>query len=154
MLTYIDKRITPDMARDVVRRLTSYGINVKGYFILGFPTETTAEIDATVRLIRDLWDLAGPLPGRFRASAFEYRPYPGTPDWDRLLATGNYTPDDLLDYSAVDLTSDGLDEAMRERDEFNFSVNLQLSEAPVSHVRRNLVAIAREQWTRSHGAAV
>ena len=153
MLIYIDKRITPDMARDVVRRLTSHGINVKGYFILGFPTETTAEIDATVRLIRDLWDLTGPLPGRFRASAFEYRPYPGTPDWNRLLATGNYTPDDLLDYSAVDLTSDGLDEAMRERDEFNFSVNLQLSEAPVSHVRRNLVAIAREQWTRSHGAA-
>jgi anaerobic magnesium-protoporphyrin IX monomethyl ester cyclase len=150
MLTYIDKRITPGMARDVVRRLTSHGINVKGYFIFGFPTETTAEIDATARLIRDLWDLAGPLPGRFRASAFEYRPYPGTPDWNRLLATGNYTPDELLDYSAVDLTSDGLDEAMRERDEFNFSVNLQLSEAPVSHVRRNLVAIAREQWARSH----
>ena len=32
------------------------------------------------------------MPGGFRASAFEYRPYPGTPDWDRLLATGKYTP--------------------------------------------------------------
>jgi radical SAM superfamily enzyme YgiQ (UPF0313 family) len=153
LLTYIDKRITPTMACDVVRRLTSHGINVKGYFILGFPTETTAEIDATVRLIRDLWDLTGRLPGRFRASAFEYRPYPGTPDWNRLLATGEYTPDELLNYSAVDLTGNGLDEAMRERDEFNFSVNLQLSDAPVDYVRRNLVAIAREQWTRSHGAA-
>lgn len=153
MLTYIDKRITPTMASDVVRRLTRRGINVKGYFILGFPTETTEEIDATVQLIRDLWDITGPMPGRFRASAFEYRPYPGTPDWDRLLDTGKYTTAQLLNYTAVDLTSDGLDEAMRERDEFNFSVNLQLSDAPVAHVRRNLVAIAREQWTRTHGAA-
>lgn len=42
---------------------------------------------------------------------------------------------------------------MRERDEFNFSVNLQLSDASVSYVRHNLVAISREQWTRTHGAA-
>lgn len=153
MLTLIDKRITPGMARDVARRLTSRGINVKGYFILGFPTETQEEIDATVRLIRDLWDITDPMPGRFRASAFEYRPYPGTPDWDRLLSTGRYTAPQLTNYTAVDLTGDGLDEAMRERDEFNFSVNLQLSDAPVSYVRRNLVCVSREQWTRTHGAA-
>jgi radical SAM superfamily enzyme YgiQ (UPF0313 family) len=153
MLTLIDKRITPGMARDVVRRLTRHGIGVKGYFILGFPTETAEEIDATVALIRDLRNIAEPMPGRFRASAFEYRPYPGTPDWTRLLATGRYTPAELLNYSAVDLTGDGLDEAMRERDEFNFSVNLQLSDAPIGYVRRQLVAIAREQWGRSHGTA-
>ena len=80
------------MARDVVRRLTGSGINVKGYFIFGFPSETSEEIDATVALIHDLWDITDPLPGGFTASAFEYRPYPGTPDWHRLLATGKYTP--------------------------------------------------------------
>ena len=153
MLTLIDKRITPGMARDVVRRLTRHGIGVKGYFILGFPTETAEEIDATVALIRDLRNITEPMPGRFRASAFEYRPYPGTPDWTRLLASGRYTPAELLNYSAVDLTGDGLDEAMRERDEFNFSVNIQLSDAPIGYVRRQLVAIAREQWGRSHGTA-
>ncbi|HEY0936015.1 MAG TPA: radical SAM protein, partial [Trebonia sp.] len=153
MLTLIDKRITPGMARDVVRRLTRHGIGVKGYFILGFPTETAEEIDATVALIRDLRDITEPMPGRFRASAFEYRPYPGTPDWTRLLATGRYTPAELLNYSAVDLTGDGLDEALRERDAFNFSVNIQFSDAPISYVRRQLVAIAREQWGRSHGTA-
>jgi anaerobic magnesium-protoporphyrin IX monomethyl ester cyclase len=153
MLTLIDKRITSGMTRDVVRRLTRHGIGVKGYFILGFPTETAEEIDATVTLIRDLRDITDPMPGWFRASAFEYRPYPGTPDWTRLLSTGRYTPAELLNYSAVDLTGDGLDEAMRERDEFNFSVNLQLSEAPIGYVRRQLVAIAREQWARSHGTA-
>lgn len=153
MLDYIDKRITPDMARTVVRRLTERGINVKGYFILGFPTETGVEMDATVGLVRELWDATDTLPGRFRASAFEYRPYPGTPDWHRLMATGRYTTADLLNYTAVDLTSDGTDESMRERDEFNFSVNLQLSEAPIHEVRTRLLALSHEQYARKRKPA-
>jgi anaerobic magnesium-protoporphyrin IX monomethyl ester cyclase len=150
MLKLIDKRIDPAMTHNVVRRLTERGINVKGYFILGLPTETCEEIDSTVRLVRELWRLTDSLSGRFRASVFEYRPYPGTPDWHRLIATGRYTPDQLLNYSAVDLTSDGLDETMRERDEFNFSVNLQLGDAPLDYVRAQLVALAREQHARTH----
>lgn len=148
MLSYIDKRITPEMACSVVRRLAERGINVKGYFILGFPTETRDEIDATVRLVHQLWDTTDRLPGRFRASAFEYRPYPGTPDWHRLMASGQYTAEQLLNYSAVDLTAGGVDESMRERDEFNFSVNVQLSEAPIDYVRSNLVDLARAQYER------
>lgn len=152
MLTRIDKRITPDMARTVTRRLAERGINVKGYFILGFPTETSAEIDETVRLVHDLWEITDDLPGRFRASAFEYRPYPGTPDWAELMKTGKYTPEQLLNYSAVDLTADGVDESMRERDEFNFSVNIQLSDAPIDYIRRNLVTLSRAQFDRKTAA--
>lgn len=153
MLALIDKRITPDMTRTVVRRLTEHGINVKGYFILGFPTETVSEVDTTVRLVHDLWELADPLPGRFRTSVFEYRPYPGTPDWHRLMTSGQYTADQLLNYSAVDLTDAGMDESMRERDEFNFSVNVQLSEAPIDYVRANLVRLSREQYLRKTSVA-
>lgn len=153
ILTCIDKRITAEMARAVVRRLVERGINVKGYFILGFPTETREEVDATVRLVHEMWELADSLPGDFRASAFEYRPYPGTPDWRRLMATGRYTSAQLLNYTAVDLTGQGLDESMRERDEFNFSINLQLSEAPIDYVRANLVELSREQHARRVRAA-
>ncbi|WP_246258457.1 B12-binding domain-containing radical SAM protein [Amycolatopsis anabasis] len=153
MLTLIDKRITPGMARAVVRRLTERGIHVKGYFILGFPGETTTEVDATVRLVHELWELTDRLPGRFRASVFEYRPYPGTPDWHRLMATGRYTPAQLLNYSAVDLTSGGVNESMRERDEFNFSVNLPLADAPISHIRARLIELARAQHERKAAAA-
>ncbi|TVT52065.1 B12-binding domain-containing radical SAM protein [Amycolatopsis rhizosphaerae] len=153
MLELIDKRINPQMTRTVVRRLTERGINVKGYFILGFPTETCAEIDSTVRLIHTLWDLTEPLPGQFRASVFEYRPYPGTPDWHRLMATGRYTAQQLLDYSAVDLTETGVDASMRARDEFNFSVNLPLANAPLDYIRTQLVALAHEQHARTASAA-
>ena len=149
LLRYMGKRITPDMTRSVVHRLVSRGICVKGYFILGFPTETRAELAATVRHVYDLWRIAESQPGSFRASVFEFRPYPGTPEWRRLLATGQYEPKQLLDYTAVDLTYDGLDEAMRGRDEFNFSVNIQFGEATVREVRERLIELSREQYQRS-----
>ncbi|WP_432903737.1 B12-binding domain-containing radical SAM protein [Micromonospora matsumotoense] len=149
LLGHIGKRIRPELTRKVVHRLTRLGISVKGYFILGLPTETHAELEATVRHVHELWDLAENMPGSFRASVFEFRPYPGTPEWQRLMATGRYDPADLLDYTAVDLTGDGLDEAMRARDEFNFSVNLQFGEVELPQVRRQLVELARAQHERS-----
>jgi radical SAM superfamily enzyme YgiQ (UPF0313 family) len=149
LLTYMGKRITPDMTRSVVRRLTERGISVKGYFILGFPTEGRDELHATVRHVYDLWAISDRQPGRFRASVFEFRPYPGTPEWHRLMASGRYNQQQLLDYTAVDLTADGLDEAMRGRDEFNFSVNIQFGEATVDEVRARLTELSRQQYERS-----
>lgn len=148
MLAYIDKRITQDMIRAVVRRLVERGISVKGYFILGFPGESRAEMRETVDLVRDLWDLTDRAPGRFRSSVFEFRPYPGTPEWNRLMASGDYTPDQLLNYTAVDLTEHGVDEAMRQRDEFNFSSGIQFGEAPVDEVRAALVELSHGEHHR------
>lgn len=149
LLKHMGKRITADMTRSVVRRLTERGISVKGYFILGFPTETRAELAETLGLVYDLWNITAPQPGRFRASVFEFRPYPGTPEWQRLIASGKYSPQQLLDYTAVDLTAGGVDEAMRGRDEFNFSVNIQFGEATVDEVRSRLTELSREQFERS-----
>lgn len=151
VLRYIDKRITPEMAVRVAHRLLIRGINVKGYFILGFPGETTQEIDDTETLIHRLWDATDHLTGTFRASVFEFRPYPGTPEWTRLMATGRYTPQQLLDYTPVDLTAGGVDETMYGRDEFNFSTGIQLSEAPISYIRDKLTYLSRTQYARTHG---
>lgn len=153
LLEYMGKRITPEMTLDVVERVTRIGISIKGYFILGFPTETRAELAATAQHVRDLWDIAEPNDGSFRASIFEFRPYPGTPEWDRLMATGKYTPTQLSAYDAVDLTQGGLDEAMRGRDEFNFSVNIQFGEATVEEVQAVLTELSVEQYTRRAPAA-
>lgn len=149
LLAYMGKRIHPEMTRSVLRRLVARGISVKGYFILGFPTESRTELDATVRHVYELWDIANNAPGRFRASVFEFRPYPGTPEWHRLVSSGEYEPRQLMDYTAVDLTGDGLDEAMRGRDEFNFSVNIQFGEATVREIRGRLTELSREQYQRS-----
>lgn len=143
LLSHVDKKITVAQVIKAVTRLCRSGIHVKGYFILGLPTETRSEHQATLDLIRRLWDETQRLPGRFRCSVFEYRPYPGTPDWQRLVAAG-YLPDAMLNYadSLEDETSSP------DRDEFNFSTGLQFGEVPVTTVRRNLAAIMREQRQR------
>jgi anaerobic magnesium-protoporphyrin IX monomethyl ester cyclase len=149
LLQYIDKRITPEMVKYVVDKLTSRGINVKGYFILGFPTETIAELNESVRLIHELWSLSDTRPGWFKASVFEFRPYQGTPEWTRLMQTGRFTSQDLLNYTRVDLTNKGVDESMRARDEFNFSVGIQFGEAALEMIRQHLAALSREQHARN-----
>ncbi len=149
LLEYIDKRITPQMIKYVVRQLTRRGINVKGYFILGFPTETRQELQETVDLIHQLWDISDQNSGSIKVSVFEFRPYPGTPEWNRLLQTGKYSPSQLLGYERVDLTANGVDESMRSRDEFNFSVGIQFGETSLDEVRTILADLSREQFRRS-----
>lgn len=143
LLSHVDKKITVAQVAQAVIRLCRRGINVKGYFILGLPTETRGEHQATLDLIRRLWDLTEGLPGRFRCSVFEYRPYPGTPDWQRLIVAG-YSPQAMLKYA------DSLDDESfsPDRDEFNFSTGLQFGEVPVTTIRQNLAAIMREQRHR------
>ena len=53
LLKYMGKRITPEMTKSVVKRLTERGISVKGYFILGFPTETRTDMYQSVRLVKN-----------------------------------------------------------------------------------------------------
>ncbi|TKV71666.1 radical SAM protein [Bradyrhizobium elkanii] len=143
LLSHVDKKITVAQVAQAVIRLCRRGIHVKGYFILGLPTETRGEHQATLDLIRRLWDLTEGLPGRFRCSVFEYRPYPGTPDWQRLIVAG-YSPHAMLKYA------DSLDDESfsPDRDEFNFSTGLQFGEVPVTTIRQNLAAIMREQRQR------
>ncbi|MFD3481573.1 B12-binding domain-containing radical SAM protein [Streptomyces sp. NPDC058665] len=148
VLKAMDKRIDAVMTERVARRLVEHGIGVKGYFILGFPGETHDDIRATVRHIRTLWSIADSNPGDVRASVFEFRPYPGTPVWKTLTDAG-HAPEALLAYGDVDLTAEGADQSMRQRDEFNFSVGIQFGDVPLREVRAILATLTREQHERS-----
>lgn len=153
VLAAMDKRITADMTEDVAHRLMERGIKVKGYFILGYPGEQREDLEGTVRHIHNLWDLADRLPGTFRASVFEFRPYPGTPVWQQLIAAG-HDADAMLQYADVDLTDQGADESMRARDEFNFSVGIQFGDVPLPKLRATLATLTREQHARAHAQGV
>lgn len=148
LLRYMGKRITPPMILQAVSSLLIRGINVKGYFILGFPTESARDLAETARLIQDLWNLDDKSEGRFRCSIFEFRPYPGTLEWNRLIASGRYSAKELLQYEQVDLTDNGALEAMADRDEFNFSVNRQFGEVSTSEIRNTLTQLTIRQKSR------
>ncbi|SEO55389.1 B12-binding domain-containing radical SAM protein [Actinacidiphila rubida] len=152
VLAAMDKRITADMTLSVAERLMTRGVSVKGYFILGYPGEEPEDLAATLAHVHKLWDLSDRLPGGFRASAFEFRPYPGSPIWNTLVAEG-HEPDAMSRYADVDLTAQGADEAMRQRDEFAFSVGIQFAGTPLPELRTALARIAREQHQRGAGVA-
>ena len=78
VLRRIHKTSDTNLIREQMRRLFSAGINVKGYFIFGFPDETSDDMDATLRLALELQEDAIPTSAKFRTSVFQFRPYHGT----------------------------------------------------------------------------
>ncbi|MBM9624669.1 hypothetical protein [Streptomyces zhihengii] len=56
----------------------------------------------------------------------------------------------MQSYSDVDLTEHGADEAMRGRDEFNFTTGLQFGELTLPELNRHLADLSREQYERIH----
>lgn len=73
---------------NVISRLLEVGIDVKGYFICGFPNESKSQIIETVRLANTLKNISKKLTGNFRTTVFQFRPYHGTELYDQLISDG------------------------------------------------------------------
>lgn len=83
MLKRIKKGITTDQVRKAVTRLRGAGIpQVKAFFIMGFPGETLEQMETTRRFIMELKQL-----GLTDISIFQFKPYPGTEEWQYLEQT-------------------------------------------------------------------
>jgi len=81
----INKQGTVDHIVEVVSSLLCSGIDVKGYFICGFPGETIKQMQDSVNLANTLKSIAEGVEGNFRAVAFQFRPYHGTELYDQLI---------------------------------------------------------------------
>jgi radical SAM superfamily enzyme YgiQ (UPF0313 family) len=94
ILERVDKSLSLDSVRRAVTALRRVGIRVGGFFILGFPGETEADIQATIRFALEL-----PLD---RAHFSSFLPLPGTPARLEMERAGEPVPDDrALAYDAV-----------------------------------------------------
>lgn len=83
ILRRIKKDITPQQVRKAVSRLRKAGIpQVKAFFIMGFPGETLKQMETTRRFIMELKQL-----GLTDISIFQFKPYPGTKEWQYLERT-------------------------------------------------------------------
>ncbi|MCK4660472.1 MAG: B12-binding domain-containing radical SAM protein [Phycisphaerae bacterium] len=80
VLKAMGKSTTVSRIRADVARIRRHGLDVAGFFIIGFPGETRATIQDTIRLSRDL--------GLLRANFFTYLPLPGTRSYDALVQSG------------------------------------------------------------------
>ena len=80
VLKLMKKGITTDKIRKCVNRIRDAGIDMAGFFILGFPGETVETIKETIRFSIEL-----PL---VRANYFTYLPFPGSESYKELEAKG------------------------------------------------------------------
>lgn len=69
----------------VSREILGNGIDLKGYFIYGFPKETKEDFQKTYELAAELKEMSLKLPGSFRTSVFQFRPYHGTQLYNEIV---------------------------------------------------------------------
>lgn len=72
----------------VIRELLIHGIDVKGYFMYGFPDETQEDMEETYKLACELRNISEKCEGTFRPSVFQFRPYRGTRLYNEILEKG------------------------------------------------------------------
>jgi anaerobic magnesium-protoporphyrin IX monomethyl ester cyclase len=78
ILRGINKTSDIDKIKGSITLLLKNGINVKGYFIFGFPGETEEDFEMTYTLALYLKNESLKYGTVFRPSVFQYRPYHGT----------------------------------------------------------------------------
>lgn len=81
----INKLGSPENVKFVARNILSCGIDLKGYFIYGFPGETEDDFRKTYDLAASIKEISLHTPGNFRASVFQFRPYHGTQLYQEIL---------------------------------------------------------------------
>mgnify|MGYP002531408948 CR=1 FL=1 len=84
----INKPGTVQQVVEVIHSILQAGIDVKGYFIFGFPDETAIDAEETYSLALKLKNISQNTKGTFRTSVFQFRPYHGTQLYNELLQRG------------------------------------------------------------------
>lgn len=85
ILKKIHKTDDIDLIIKSINRILNSGINVKGYFICGFPNEKIEDLEKTLELATALKNLSIGKNVKFRNSTFQYRPYYGTELYDEIV---------------------------------------------------------------------
>lgn len=84
ILKSMNKTTDIKLIKENLSKLFSAKINVKGYFIFGYPGETKHDAEKTYNLAIDLNKLSIKYGAKFRTSVFQFRPYYGTEIYEQL----------------------------------------------------------------------
>ena len=88
ILKMIHKTSDVDLVKRTIKKLFRAGINVKGYFIFGFETETIEDMQMSYDLAAWLKESSVKNGVNFRASIFQFRPYHGTELYHDMILKG------------------------------------------------------------------
>jgi radical SAM superfamily enzyme YgiQ (UPF0313 family) len=104
------------LIKESITRVIETGINVKGYFICGFPNETEDDLQQTLDLATALTENNKFHNAKFRNSTFQFRPYYGTELCDEITSLYGIPKDNILNNIAI---SKVLNETVRNKS-FNY----------------------------------
>lgn len=81
----INKLCSPKDVLKISTELLKAGIDLKGYFIYGFPEETEEDFKETYELALKLKEISKGSLGNFRTSVFQFKPYQGTQLYNEII---------------------------------------------------------------------
>ena len=122
----LDPKYDPNNVRAAIRYCAEAGVNIKGFFMFGFPGETKEETQQTLDF---MYSLRG--DGLDRIAIYVVKPYPGTGLYDEALKLPGITPELLGHYASGDVKAQiesGVDPRLASRDIYFPTV--QLAELP------------------------
>ncbi len=85
ILSKIHKETDIKAILEATEKAFQSGIDLKGYFICGFPSETLQDLEDTIRLAEKMKQQADKHRVNFRTSTFQFRPYYGTELYNEIL---------------------------------------------------------------------
>ncbi len=86
VLDAMNKGITLEEIRQVIKMTKEVGINIRGYFMMGMPNESLEDMDKTISFAREL---------NIEVASFTlFVPLPGTLDYRRAFAVGSFDDPD------------------------------------------------------------
>lgn len=104
ILNDMKKSLTLDIIEKKVKLITSYGIDVTGFFIIGYPTETPETIEETINFAKKLklkrahFSLFLPLPGTEITEQLKKEGKIKDIDWSRLSYTNTpFVPEGMTE---------------------------------------------------------
>lgn len=134
ILKQIKKKVTTEDVITAVQKLAQYGIQAKGFFIMGFPDETEQQIWETRNLIMHLKNI-----GMTEIAAFQFKPYPGTEAFKELMKT---RPDILSQLNYIRQSGLSKDNRVRFRAEQHdtwLPKDLRIAQIPSGKVQEHVV---------------
>ncbi len=111
VLDEMNKGITLELIRQKVNLVNKHGINVVGFIMVGYPSETAETIEASRRLALEL--------SLVRVSLTRFAPFPGTPIAEELIQRKKISEKDIdfskLSYMAFSYIPENLTEKQLRR---------------------------------------
>ncbi len=112
MMDWMKKDIKIEQVLETAELCRRHGVGVIFPFIVGFPNETEASVQATMDLMKRLKAMSP----SFDTPLFYFKPYPGSPITQEMVANGYHLPETLDDWADFDFVGTSNEWVPREQE--------------------------------------